>query len=278
MIFKLLTYKTLNILAILVLITLPYKTVLAQPQQHDKTLNVGFGMERPPFVFKDHKRGLEIELLDALAKQMGYKVNRSFMPNARGIIALNKKEIDLFTTVTKDFDSAFHLSKTYMSFNNVAISKKHIQHDATNLSELAGYRVAAFQGADIFIKPIEQLKDKLILYIETPIQKHQIRLLHKDRVDFVISEKKIFEHFYKKSIEEGELPPEGFVYKIHKVLPPTLYSAAFTQPDLRDSFDKAFDEIIKNGTYIKIMKNYDSNFSIKDLYHYHADEGLEHHH
>jgi len=232
------------------------------PTIKPQILRVGFGLERPPFVFKNHKDGLEIELINAIAKEMKYTVIASFWPNARGYNALKNKSIDIYTIGTQSLADEFYLSDTYMSFDNVLISKGDNPQEISQFSDLRGKRLAAFQGADFLVKEITEIKDELSLYIETPRQITQIHLLYKERVDFLFSEKKVFEYNLKRAFASGELAPLGRAYKIHRVVPPTLYSAAFNDPILRDKFNAALRRLKKSGAYAQIMSKYDQGFEM----------------
>ena len=229
----------------------------------EKKLRVGFGIERPPFVFADHKTGLEIELLYAIAQEMGYEIDPVFIPNTRGYVALGTGEIDIYTIASQEVDQDIHRTLPYISFDNVLISKTNITNTHTNISEIKGTRVAAFQNAHVFIKDIADIRGDLSLYIETPIQQTQVLLLYRDRVDYVFSEKKVFEYYLKSAKEKHLIPHEGFEYKVHRVMPPTRYSAAVNSEKLRDEFNAAFKRIQENGIYNAIMANYDSDYIIQ---------------
>lgn len=232
--------------------------------QTPQILRIGFGQERPPFIFKNQIDGLEIELIGAIVKNMKYTVVPSFLPNARAYNALKNKSIDIYTIATQNLADQFYLSDTYMSFDNVLISKGDNPQKILQLEDLRGKRLAAFQGADFLVKDIADIKDELSLYIETPRQSIQIQLLYKGRVDFLFSEKKVFEYNLKQAIASGELAPLGRGYKIHRVVPPTLYSAAFNDPLLRDEFNAALRRLKKDGTYTKIMSKYDKGFKLQN--------------
>lgn len=231
---------------------------IEDPQAHTEKqiIRVGFGAERPPFVYSDHVGGLEIELVTAIIKQMGYEMDADFIPNARGYQYLEQQRIDLYTTLTEESKGHAYLTKPYIDFENVLISKPKNQ-SIQSFDELADTRLTAFQNAKFFIPEIAAIKDKTALYFETAAQRTQVLLLYRDRVDYVFSERRIFEHYYKQAIAEGDLPAEGFVYQIHNVIEPTHYSAGFNDPKLRDEFNDALDVIIADGTYKRIMDKYD---------------------
>ncbi len=219
-------------------------------------ISVGFGAERPPFVFKNQTEGLEIELIQAICDEMGYQIEADFIPNARGYQYLEQKRIDLYTTLTKASKGNAYLSKPYMDFENVLISKPD-KPTVISFNQLINARLVAFQNAKVFIPEIKAIKDHTALYLETATQHTQVLLLHRNRVDYVFSERRIFEHYYQQAIMNGDLPPEGFVYKVHHILKPTLYSAGFHDPELRDKFDIALKTIRENGTYQRIIDKYD---------------------
>lgn len=221
-----------------------------------KTIIVGFGLERPPFVFKDREHGIEIEMVQAICDELGYKIEPRFLPNARALKALRDKNIDLFTTVSETSKDDFYLSATYLYFNNVIFSSLEAP-DIQSFSDLTGQRLTAFQRASELIAGLHDVKDDLSVYIETPSQAQQALLLYYDRVDYVLSEKRIFEFYYNQAISEGKIPGEGFPYKIHRILPTTEYSMAFTDETLRDAFDHGLAIIRSNGTYQKILDKYD---------------------
>jgi polar amino acid transport system substrate-binding protein len=232
------------------------------PAQTTPQMRVGFGQSRPPFIFDNREEGLEIELINAIAKEMGYGVLPAFLPNARGYNSLKNHDLDLYTIATQNIAADFHLSAPYMSFDNVLISKADTAQKISQLSDIRGKRLAAFQGADFLVKEINDIKDSLSLYIETSRQERQIQLLYKGRVDYLFSEKKIFEYNLKRAVAKGDVMPLGLAYRIHRVVPKTLYSAAFNDPLLRDKFNVALRALIKNGRYERIVQKYDNGFQM----------------
>jgi|TARA_R110002126_G_scaffold13118_7_gene57228 polar amino acid transport system substrate-binding protein len=232
----------------------------ASHAQETQQMRVGFGQSRPPFIFDDHEQGIEIELINAIAKEMGYDVIPSFLPNARGYNSLKNHNLDLYTIATQNLASEFHLSDTYMLFENVLISKANNPDNISQFSDIRGKRLAAFQGAHFLVKEINDIKDSLSLYIETSQQSRQIQLLYKDRVDYLFSERKIFEFNLKRAVAKGEIMPLELAYKIHHIVPKTLYSAAFNDPLLRDKFNVALRALVKNGRYKQIIRKYDIGF------------------
>lgn len=221
-----------------------------------KTVIVGFGLERPPFVFKDRKHGIEIEIVEAICEELGYKIEPRFLPNARALKALRDKNIDLFTTVSPSSGDDLYLTAPYINFNNVIFSSLKAK-DIKSFDDLAGQRLTAFQKASELIAGLGEIEEDLSVYIETPSQAQQALLLYYDRVDYVLSEKRIFEFYYNQAISEGKIPSEGFPYKIHRIIPTTEYSMAFTDETLRDAFDHGLVVIKSNGTYQKILDKYD---------------------
>lgn len=221
-------------------------------------IHVGFGAERPPFVFKNHTEGLEVELIYALCDEMGYQIEADFIPNARGYQYLNQKRIDLYTTITESSKGDAYLSQPYIKFENVLISKQD-KPTVISFNQLINARITAFQNAKVFIPEIKAIKDQTALYLETATQHTQVILLYRDRVDYVFSERRIFEYYYQQAIMNGEIPENGFAYKIHHVREPTLYSAGFHDPELRDRFDIALKTIKENGTYQRIIDKYDTH-------------------
>jgi polar amino acid transport system substrate-binding protein len=228
---------------------------------HDKILRVAFGVERPPFVFKDREKGLELELIRAITHHMGYQIKPLFVPNTRGPRTLRNHKIDMLTLASKEMALEFFLSSPYISFDNVVIARSDNPAVINDFADLKDTRLAAFHNAHVYIKALGKIKSELRLYIETPNQNTQVLLLYKNRVDYLFCDKKVFEYYREHAIKDQIIPKDGLAYKIHIILAPTHYSAAFNDAALRDQFNLALKEVMRSGEFETIMAKYDSDFS-----------------
>jgi polar amino acid transport system substrate-binding protein len=197
-----------------------------------KTLTIGSPLDSPPFVYEGEGRGVEMDLISAVVKKMGYAVVWRYLPPKRIRHQVTQREIDLgIRSQALPQDKLFY-SKPYIHFQNVAIAiDPKVQ--VNSLQDLSKYNVVAFQNAkDVMGPEYAKAVAKCTVYMEMPNQMKQIETLFRRRSQVIILEKQIFHHFREQFDRQSAV-------RVFEIFPSTPYSAVFHDKNLRDEFDKA---------------------------------------
>jgi polar amino acid transport system substrate-binding protein len=189
-------------------------------------------MNSPPFVYEGEGRGIEMELVAAVIKKMGYQLEWRHLPPKRIKHQVAQGEINLGIRSRAQAGDKFYYSKPYIHFQNVAITIDP-KIMIGSISELSKFSVVAFQNArDVLGSDYAKAVAKCAVYMEMPNQIKQIETLFRRRSQVIILERQIFNYFRE------QLDPKSEV-KFFEIFPITSYSAVFSDKNLRDEFDKA---------------------------------------
>ena len=83
-------------------------------------MRVGFGTNKPPYVFEDAKNGLEVDIVMQAANLAGFEATPMFAPMERLHHMLAYGDIDAIATTNPNSGLQAFYSETYITYNNVA--------------------------------------------------------------------------------------------------------------------------------------------------------------
>ncbi|NRB37723.1 MAG: transporter substrate-binding domain-containing protein [Pseudomonadales bacterium] len=209
--------------------------------------------EGPPYMIKEGSRGIDLDITRAALKQAGYSMDVQFMTLEKAFVALHKGQLDatvpIFSgTQEKVFFSAPHVFYTpgvySLSKNNLSIQ---------SLADLKHYRIATFQGAKgYFGQEFAYIASAAVRYFEHSDMGKLVELLNKGAVDVVVLDYNIF--YYYWSQKYGIHTQPEVIY--HPVMKPVTASVGFYNRKVRDDFDQGLKAIKKDGSYRKILNQY----------------------
>ncbi|MDN3640965.1 hypothetical protein QWY82_19355 [Simiduia curdlanivorans] len=192
-------------LTLSVLLVLSYPAV-CQP----KEVLVAFGSSLPPWVLEDGSGGILVDMLKACLKPSGYELKPQLLPYARRIFAYEADQVDIVTDVNENLINERGLKGFYSgdlySYENFLISLSARGFHITKVEDISPYSLLSWQGA---IEKIGGAYAEMALknkqYRETHNQKTQLRMLFRDRVDFIQLDGNIFEYYRQEMIADGEI-------------------------------------------------------------------------
>jgi polar amino acid transport system substrate-binding protein len=195
----------------------------------------------PPYYTEDGG-GIIPDIMRAALGPSGYTIKVRPMGNMRMAVSIRKGKIDIAPYAVIDIPNMFN-SVRYLSFLNVAVTKKSKNIRINAIDDLKGLKVSAFQGAksvfgDHYTHVVET---DASLYKELSDQKKQMTVFWNDRVDTVILGKLIFDYrsFYVKGATHN---PDSVSY--HRIFGKgTDFSAVFNDKEIRDAFDNGFQRL-----------------------------------
>lgn len=226
---------------------------------HAEELTIGFGMDKPPFVFGQEKRGLEIDIVREALQYKGHTFTIRHLSNNRLQCALlTMEDIDGVATVRATDDSLFY-SKNFITFENFAISKKKVGIVLHKVSDLKGLHFAIWQNAwrdlgpefEALYSPDSPDREG---YHEVSSQEGQNEMFWKERVAVIIVDKTIFEWYRKQFAGKYDTSLEVVYHDIFQEK--THFQVAFKEQKLRDEFNEGLRYIRETGIYQQLVDKY----------------------
>jgi len=219
-----------------------------------ETLRIGFGTDKPPYIFEAERRGLELEIVVEAAKRGGVTVEPFFAPMERLHYMQERRELDGIATTRPQSGLKAFFSRPYIEYRNVAVALAERQLDIKTIADLGKYSVSAFQRARKMLGPeFEAMAAKNPAYREEAQQIARNRLLFGRRVDVIIGDRRIIEHFTGTISQQIDVRKEVAWYEI---FPPTPYHVGFRDDAVRNRFDQGLSLLRKSPDYAAIEKRY----------------------
>ena len=234
----------------------PVKGVAAAPEGAP-TLRIAVGVYRPPYVMPDQKSGLEIELLQRIFARIGQAVELVPLPNSRSVNALTHRQIDGVGVYTGPASADLYQSDVLVEFQNVALARAALKPQPDSLPALKGQRIVAFQDAcRVLGVGFKKICQDSLRYQEVPDQKTHLRMLWNDRVDIVVGELRTLDFFQRQAEVQAQAGESAAQLVAYQVFAPSRYRSAFTDPALRDEFNRALRAMKADGSYQALLNRY----------------------
>ena len=214
-----------------------------------KTLYVGTNAEFAPFEYleKGKVTGFDMELMNALAKEMKMDVKIENMAFDGLLPALQMKKVDVVIagmTETPERKKAVSFTKPYFKAKQVIITKKG--KDIKDFKELSGKRVGVMLGftADAVVSDINGAKVQRFDATYSAVM-----ALEKGKVDAVVADsepaKKYIASYKDLAIASAKAEEEDYAIAVRK-----------NDKALLDNLNKALVKVKSNGTYDALLKKY----------------------
>jgi len=223
-------------------------------------LVIAFSLDTPPYVMDEGKRGIEIDVVRAALDRRGYTFCVRQMPYGELADAVVTKGVDAAATVTK-MENGTYYSENYITFHNVAITKKGSGLKINSIVDLKGKTIVAWQNAYEDLGPHFQAlfspdvqapyREK---YKEIADQKQQVAMFWKGEAEVIVIGKSVMQWFTKELAGDVDTSaPLAY----HKIFPAkTPFRISFKRKQVRNDFNAGLNEIRKSGVYEKIYDEY----------------------
>jgi polar amino acid transport system substrate-binding protein len=215
-----------------------------------KVLKVGAETTFPPFEFQDEKTkeyvGFDIDLLKAVAKQMGYEVQLQSMGFDGLIPALEASQIDVVAsamTITDERAKKVAFSKPYYK-SGLSIVVKKDNTAIQSFKDLEGKRIAVQIGTT-GAEEAKKIKNAKVREFNSTAE--AFLELKAGGVDAVVNDLPVNQYYLTQG---GSKDAKA----VGEVLNAEEYGIAIAKKnkELADKVNKALEEIQKNGEYEKI--------------------------
>lgn len=218
-----------------------------------RQIEVVAGWAKPPYVIADNDSGFEIELVREILQAMGHSLKPTYIPLGRTVRQLESGNADIVMSVTlsHDIDPAL-LSDEYVRYQNTAITLASRKLAITELEDLAGFTVLAFQTADRILGPrYAAMVAQHAGYGEIADQHRQVKMLLLGSVDVAVMDKNIF------SWLRSQLPLwQQKEVRFHDFFQRTSNRAAILDDSLRAGFNRELARMRTDGRYQALADKY----------------------
>jgi ABC-type amino acid transport substrate-binding protein len=229
---------------------LSYSSLYAQ-----ETVNIAVH-NYPPF-YDLNAKGLMTEVYEAAFNRVGVNVSATTLPVKRGVTYLFNNKVDAFSPghilIPDNSKAQVVWENSFIVVLVMTYYKPHLkkQLSFTSLAELKGYRIAILVNSP-YIE--EYKKHNLTVFpVQTPQQ--MMKMLKAGNVDMSVNA------LLAGLLEiKREFPDEweNFDYFVWDLLPCSLAVNKDNPMGLKrlDQFRNGFEQIKKDGTYVRILENY----------------------
>lgn len=203
-----------------------------------------------PYIDSDANSGPQLAIVREALGHAGYAIDDTlYTSNKRSVILLRSGQVDGAINVPHGLDGLVY-SKPVIHYQNRAISRASDQLGIERVEDLLNYRVVGFQSARQFLgERYRNFMEHHPNYSEVANQQSQVELLLRGRTDVVVMDRNIFHHL-KQSLEPALRAVE---VTSHPILPETPHYVSFTDPALRDAFNRGLQHLIESGRYNELM-------------------------
>ncbi len=222
-----------------------------------KVLRIGTNADFAPFEFQDingkEYEGFDMDLVRAIAKEMGYKADIQNI-NFDGLIpALESGNLDIIIsgmTINDERKQKVDFSDPYYKSGLTIITKKD-NTDIKKLSDLAGKKVAVQIGTTS-AKELRKIKGVDIKELNSSAD--TFMELKAGGVDAVVNDRPVNDYYIAKS-------GVADVRRLEELLTSEDYGIASSKknPDMKKKIDAALKKLRDNGEYDKIFKKWFGN-------------------
>jgi len=220
-------------------------------------LSVGFSV--PPYVIVGESRGAELDIVREAMALEGYRVVPFFVSNKRRNTEYTDGITDGAMTVSSNEQLQGHYSKTYITYQNVAISLASRYFNIKKTADLEGKRIVAFQTASkVLGSEFSRVISGNNTYMEVAKQRTQIIRLFAGDVDVVVGDINILQWFIKNSKYPESLDRDQPV-AVHNIFPPGYKYVVFRDKSLTSAFDRGILALKQSGRYEEILISYGFN-------------------
>lgn len=224
-------------------------------QAKGKTYTIGTDTTFAPFEFENDKgehTGIDIQLLEAIANEMGFKVNWQILGFSASVAALEAGQVDAVMagmSITDERKKKYDFADAYYDCNiGVAVAK---DSKLASLDDLKGQAVVVKTGttSSIYAEQLSKKYDLELLYVEESAVMYQ----------YVASGQAVacFEDY---PIIQYEINRGNVSCKVINTsdfgFPCGLAILKGNFPELRAAFNEGLKRMKANGTYADILATY----------------------
>jgi polar amino acid transport system substrate-binding protein len=226
----------------------------AHPGDSQPVLRLATREFLPPYVYEQAETGIEVDLVNAVFKDMPYNIEFVQLPRVRMISSYEDEQLDGILTQNVTASNTGCATNWYIEHQNVGLSVKGRGVELASLAGLKDYAVISFSGATRYLgEDFRHAVRGAKRYTESGDQGTHISLLYKGRFDVVVGDTWILRLAQKRHFDETG---ERMELVTHPIMPPSFYVARFHDPEVCKAFNASLARLRENGTYAEIWAGY----------------------
>ena len=236
---------------------------LAASARSDELVAVYQG-SRPPFSFRDARGkagGIEADVVTEALRRAGRAVTFRETPNVRLLPFREGDGVDLAVSVRGSDGGGVYFSDEFVTFHNVAISRRDRHIALGSIADLDRYSFAIWQNGWRDLGPAFEARYRPGAdgrfphnYFQPSNQQAQNKMFWLGRVDVIVVDKQVFEWYRKQFSAEFNTQVALDYHAIFDAA--TGFKVGFRDRDLRDAFNRALIAMRKDQSYARILARY----------------------
>lgn len=226
----------------------------------EEPLQLATRQHLPPYVYENAHSGIEIDLVKAIFANTGLDIKFVQMPRVRMIQTFDQGEADGILTQNINVSEVGCATDWYLKHQNVGFTLAEDKVPLNSLSDLGSLSVLSFNGARKYLgKNFRDAISSNPLYHESSNQASHIELLYLRRFTVVVGDEWIL-----RLAQRNRFDSTGDYKRltVHYVMPPSLYSARFQDPQVCRRFNTSLAELRRSGEYDRIVFRYHQRIMI----------------
>lgn len=226
-----------------------------EKENSEKVYKVGVDTTYPPFEFKegDEYKGIDIDLINAIAENQGFKIELSPMDFGGIIPAMQAKQLDVAIagmSITEDRKKIVDFSTPYFDAG-LTVVVKNDNTTIKSVDDLKGKKVAVKKGttgSQYALENAEKLKIEVVQFNDSPAMFQEVANGNADALieDYPVISYAIAQKDLGLQIVGDRLNGDQYGIAVLKG----------ENQELLEKINKGLEELKKDGTYDEIINTY----------------------
>jgi len=229
----------------------------------EQPISIAFTYSMPPYLSKDMNSGIERDIIYEAFKAEGMTLGK--IHNVHYKRAINMLEQGLIEGIVSNMtnyaydqrDVEFYPSNKTIDYVDCAITLAEQNFILASIKDYEDKTIWGFKTAKNTLGPeFELMANHNPNYTEDSDQEMQAEMLVLKRIDIAISDRNIFS---SKLIRGGKHLVN--IFKFQKIGEPTPRTLRLSSQNHLERFNQGLDKIKQNGTFEKILLEYENNYA-----------------